>query len=386
MSRNHPPVRVAVAAAGATTCLAGSADATWEAVFGGADGLGPLRLFPAGRSGRSDTVGEVAGLDGLGGGPRLAALATAALTEALAKAVEAGLSGAELADAWVTLGVSLGDIFEQDGPEVELDHFWAEVAGPLGLTGPVTVLSSACSSGTDAVAYGADLVASGAAPVVIAVGVDSLEPGKYAGHSGLKTMSPDRCRPYDAACDGTTLSEAACALVLTTRDRLTAAPFAVLRGWASSTDIDSLTSPDMSGEGASHMLRAALALAGAGPRDVAYLNGHGSGTPVNDEMEAAVYSTVFPDLDVPVSATKGALGHSLGATGAVEAMLTAHSLRARLAPPTAGLRTPHERWSGIPMAVDTPLPLPAGRSLGVSVTYGFGGANSCVVLEAGAAV
>ncbi|MFF9284964.1 beta-ketoacyl synthase N-terminal-like domain-containing protein [Streptomyces griseosporeus] len=380
------PVRVAVAAAGATTCLAGSADATWASVRAGESGLGPLTLFEAGSTGRSGTVGEVAGLAGLTGGPRLAALAEAALTEALRQAEAAGVHRRELAEAWVTVGISLGDIFEQTGPDVELDHFWDDVAGRLGLTGPVVVLSSACSSGTDAVGYGADLVAAGIAPVVLAVGVDSLEPGKYAGHSGLKTMSPDRCRPYDADGDGTTLAEGACALVLTAADRLPGVPFAELRGWAASTDIDALTSPDLSGEGAARMLRAALAMAGATPADVAHLNGHGSGTPVNDALEAAVYAAVFPERDVAVSGTKGALGHSLGATGAVEALLTAYALRERVAPPTAGLRAPHDRWAGAPVATgEAPLPLDADRPLGVSVTYGFGGANSCVVLTAGGA-
>ncbi|MEU0440027.1 MULTISPECIES: beta-ketoacyl synthase N-terminal-like domain-containing protein [unclassified Streptomyces] len=380
------PVRVAVAAAGATTCLAGSADSTWRKVRAGESGLGPLTLFDPGSTGRSGTVGEVAGHAGLTGGPRLAALAEAALTEALAEAEAAGVDRTELTGAWVTVGVSLGDIFEQSGPDVELDHFWGVVAARLGLTGPVVVLSSACSSGTDAVGYGADLVASGIAPVVVAVGVDSLEPGKYTGHSGLKTMSPDRCRPYDADGDGTTLAEGACALVLTDADRLPGTPLAELRGWAASTDIDALTSPDLSGEGAARMLRTALERAGGTPADVAHLNGHGSGTPVNDELEAAVYTTVFPERDVPVSGTKGALGHSLGATGAVEALLTAYALRERVAPPTAGLRVPHARWAGAPVATgEWPLPLPEGRPLGVSVTYGFGGANSCLVLAAGGA-
>ncbi|GAA3225187.1 hypothetical protein GCM10020256_34580 [Streptomyces thermocoprophilus] len=256
-------MRVAVAAAGATTCLAGSADSTWRKVRAGESGLGPLTLFDPGSTGRSGTVGEVAGHAGLTGGPRLAALAEAALTEALAEAEAAGVDRTELTGAWVTVGVSLGDIFEQSGPDVELDHFWGVVAARLGLTGPVVVLSSACSSGTDAVGYGADLVASGIAPVVVAVGVDSLEPGKYTGHSGLKTMSPDRCRPYDADGDGTTLAEGACALVLTDADRLPGTPLAELRGWAASTDIDALTSPDLSGEGAARMLRTALERAAA---------------------------------------------------------------------------------------------------------------------------
>ncbi|WP_424212994.1 beta-ketoacyl synthase N-terminal-like domain-containing protein [Streptomyces sp. BI20] len=396
--------RVLVASAGATTCLAASAEGTWELVRKGKSGLGPLTLFPAPAAGRSGVVGEVAGLRTLTGGPRLAALAGSAIQEALAKAeAESGLTREQLTNAWVTVGVSLGDIFEQTGPDVELDHFWGEVAAELGLTGPVVFLSSACSSGTDAIGYGADLVATGVAPVVLAVGVDSLEPGKFMGHSGLKTMSPDRCRPYDSASDGTTVAEGAACLVLAAADLVTGTPFAEVRGWGSGTDIDSLTSPDLTGRGAARMLSDAISRAGATPGEIAHLNGHGSGTPVNDELEAAVYRAVFPEGTTVVSATKGALGHSLGATGAVEALLTACALRDGEAPPVAGLREPHERWAGIPIAVGTTHALPdatigttvreaagaeeiatepgRGPLLGASVTYGFGGANSCVVLE-----
>ncbi|MFF1925230.1 beta-ketoacyl synthase N-terminal-like domain-containing protein [Streptomyces sp. NPDC058221] len=369
---------VAIVAAGAVTALADSADATWFQLLAGRDGLGDVTLFDADGL-RSATAGQVAGYAAATGGDRLAALSVHAMTQAIEQAgAEAGLTPADLAEAWVVVGVSLGDIFEQSGPDVELDHFWDEVAATLGLHGPVVVLSSACSSGTDAVGYGCDLIATGIATTVLAVGVDSLEPGKYSGHAGLKTMSPDRCRPYDAASDGTTLGEGACCLVLTAVDRSARTPLAVVRGWAASTDVESLTSPDMSGSNAARMVRAALDMAGATPDEVGYLNGHGSGTPVNDEMEAAVYRQVFPKGGAVVSASKGALGHSLGATGAVEALVTAYALRERTAPPTVGLRSPHERWAGIPVAVGA-RPLADG-TLGASVTYGFGGANSCVVL------
>lgn len=373
---------VAVAAAGAVTCLGDSVESTWSGLLAGRTGLGPIDLFSV-ENRRSATGGVVPGHAGLRGGARLAKLCTGALAAALGDAAEAGLTAEQLAEAWVVLGISLGDIFEQTGLDVELDHFWEEVARPLGLTGPVIPLSSACSSGTDAVAYGADLVTSGAARVVLAIGLDSLEPGKFTGHSGLKTMSPDRCRPYDAESDGTTLAEGACCLVLTAGGLLREEPLGWVRGWAASTDVESLTSPDMSGRNASRMIAEALAMAKADAGQVGYLNGHGSGTPVNDEMEAAVYRAVFPALDVPVSATKGALGHTLGATGTVEALTTVLALRERTAPPTAGLREPHPRWAGVPLVTDSPAELD-DRELGVSVTYGFGGANSCLVVAGGA--
>ncbi|TDU02219.1 3-oxoacyl-[acyl-carrier-protein] synthase II [Streptomyces sp. 846.5] len=376
--------RVAVAAAGAVTCLGGSVEATWEGLLAGRSGLGPVGLFPV-EGIRSAIGGVVDGLPGLRGGERLARLAVQALRPALARAEQQGLTRDQLRDAWIVLGVSLGDIFEQGGPDVELDHFWEDVALELGLTGPVVPLSSACSSGTDAVAYGAELIVTGIADVVLAVGLDSLEPNKFSGHAGLKTMSPDRCRPYDAESDGTTLAEAACCLVLAGEGLVAGAgrPLGWVRGWAASTDVDSLTSPDMSGRNASRMIGEALAMAGGSVGQVGYLNGHGSGTPVNDEMEAAVYRAAFPAGDVPVSATKGALGHTLGATGTVEALATLLALRDRTVPPTAGLRGTHPRWDGIPVVIDRQLALDE-RPLGVSVTYGFGGANSCLVLSGGA--
>jgi len=385
MSAPVPPPRVAVAAAGAVTCLGDTAESTWAGLLDGRSGLAPIELFPV-EGARSTTGGVVPGLTGLSGGDRLRELALRALRPALAEAERQGLDRARLLDAWVVLGVSLGDIFEQGGQDVELDSFWSGVAAELGLTGPVVPLSSACSSGTDAVAYGADLIAAGGVDLVLAVGLDSLEPNKFAGHAGLKTMSPDRCRPYDEESDGTTLAEGGCCLVLVAEHLLSgaadAAPLGWVRGWASSTDVESLTSPDLSGRNAARMIAEALAMAGGGAEQVCYLNGHGSGTPVNDEMEAAVYRSAFPAGDVPVSATKGALGHTLGATGTVEALATLLALRDRTAPPTAGLRGVHPRWAGLPVVTGTRHALDE-RPLGVSVTYGFGGANSCLVLSGG---
>jgi 3-oxoacyl-[acyl-carrier-protein] synthase II len=368
---------VAVTGAGGVACLGTTAADIWRRVLAGDSGLREVSLFDTGAL-RGALAGEVPGHTGMSGEARMTRFTSHAIGEALR---DAGLTGEQRAGAWMVVGVSLGDIFEQSDVDVELDRFLTGVCRELGLAGPAVVLSSACSSGTDAVGYGADLIRAGLAEHVLAVGVDCLDLGKSYGHSRLKTMSTDRCRPYDVAADGTTLGEGACCLVLSADGVPARRPgHALLTGWSASTDVDSLTSPDTSGDNAARMITDALAMASAGPSDVCYVNGHGSGTPVNDELEAEVHRQVFSMVPVPVSATKGALGHTLGATGTFEAMFAAFAVRDRVAPPSAGLHTAHPRWGGVDLVRDSAVELD-GRRCAVTVTYGFGGANACLVFE-----
>jgi len=223
---------------------------------------------------------------------------------------------------------------------------------------------------------------------VIAVGVDILDRYKMAGHSSLSTMSPDQCRPFDVAGNGTILGEGAAAVVLEApayAEGRGAPQRGRLSGVASTTDTSGATSPDPEGGGATRVLVQALARAGRVANDVAYVNAHGSGTPVNDAMEAKAFARVFQRGGPPVSSTKPAFGHTLGATGIIEAVVALEALRRKRVPPTVGLADIAPEADGLLLVQGTAIALPVDAPCAISVTYGFGGANTALVVELGAA-
>ena len=193
-------------------------------------------------------------------------------------------------------------------------------------------------------------------------------------------MSPTQLRTFDVRHDGTLLGEGAAFVVLEASDCV-AAPLAVLRGNGSSSDAKGMTAPDTSGAALRMAMERSLADAGLAPADIGVLNAHGSGTPLNDLTERAAFAAVFAGTSGPVVfGTKGNFGHSLGATGAIEAVATILALRHRKAPPVFGLEQPDPEFA---------LPLPVGEALdirsgfGMNVTLGFGGFDTSLVFEAG---
>jgi 3-oxoacyl-[acyl-carrier-protein] synthase II len=199
-------------------------------------------------------------------------------------------------------------------------------------------------------------------------------------------MSPTALRAFDAGHDGTILGEGAGFLVLE-HERVAQARGARVRGRLSGTgsanDAAGPTAPDPSGDTVVQAVRTALAAAGRSAADVGVLNAHGSGTPVNDDVECRAFGSLFAGRAAPVVfATKGAFGHTLGATGALEAVAVLLALRDGRVPPVHGLET---------VMPGFPLPLPIGTAasastgeVGLSVTLGFGGFTTCLALEAAA--
>jgi 3-oxoacyl-[acyl-carrier-protein] synthase II len=354
----------------------------WRRLIEGGSGIAPIEAFDASRC-RNVAGGEIKDPLPTDGGARMAALFEAALTAALG---DAALPAAELnrARAALVVGSSFGDIFHADGEPVELDHYIRPSLDRLGIDVPFLSVSSACSSGSDAVAMGADLIDALGYDVVVCGGVDILDIYKMVGHSSLGTLSSHRCVPFSADGDGTLLGEGACFLVLERPEhaaRRAVRVRAALTGAASTTDTNTVTSPDLTGAGAARAVRSALAQGDRSAADVAYVNAHGSGTPVNDAMEAKVYGELFAATRPPLSSTKAAFGHTLGATGAIEAAIAIIALEQRQAPPTAGLAAVHEDWQHANLVrPGESTPLGDGR-LALSVTYGFGGANVALAFE-----
>lgn len=259
-----------------------------------------------------------------------------------------------------------------------------ELANDLGMAHRALTVSTACSAGSDAIALGATLIAEGVAECCVVGGVDVLTPAKRIGHSLLGTMSPTRLRAFDTERDGTVLGEGAAFLVLESADsaRLRGARVhGRVTGAGSANDAASPTAPDTSGDTVVRAIDAALRAAGRDVAEVAVVNAHGSGTRVNDDVETVSLRRTFASTveGSTVFATKGAFGHTLGATGALEAVAVLLALREQRVPPVVGLTTPMP---------DFPLPLPVGAGLpvtgdvGLNVTLGFGGFNTCLVLEA----
>jgi 3-oxoacyl-[acyl-carrier-protein] synthase II len=259
-----------------------------------------------------------------------------------------------------------------------------------GLEGPSFAVSTACASGAHALGCGLRMLQSGEADAVVAGGSEAgLTPLARAAFSALDALSDcGISRPFDARRDGFVMGEGAAVMVLERGDRAELRGARVLgriRGYGSSSDAHHLTAPRADGAGQAAAMLAALADAGAAAGEIDYVNAHGTSTPLNDRAETLAIKLALGEHAgrIPVSSTKSAIGHLLGAAGAVEAVATLLALRDRLAPPTLGFG---EREEGMDLdyVPDTarPLAAPVDRpALALSNSFGFGGHNSVLCLE-----
>jgi 3-oxoacyl-[acyl-carrier-protein] synthase II len=259
----------------------------------------------------------------------------------------------------------------------------------LGFEGPCLTVSAACASGAAAIGEGVELLRRGAADIVLAGGVDSLVGyGAMCCFIRLDAMSrnvirPDLAsRPFDADRDGFVMGEGAGFVVLQRLDDVAASgrqPLGLILGHASTADAHHLVAPSPGGEGAVRCMALALADAGVKPGDVAHVNAHGTSTVLNDRAEAAALRTLFGGSCPPVMAVKGSTGHMVGGSGAVEVITSLISLRERLVPPVAGLRTIDPDFD-LDVVQNAPRQVREGYAL--SNSFGFGGANTALVLAA----
>jgi 3-oxoacyl-[acyl-carrier-protein] synthase II len=258
-----------------------------------------------------------------------------------------------------------------------------------GLRGPVFGVMSACAAGAHAIGTAARLIQHGDADAVVAGGSEAaLTPLTRAAFASMSALSPTGVsRPFDARRDGFVLAEGAAVLVLEDGESARARGARILGrvlGYGATGDAHHLTAPDAEGTGGAKAIAQALADAKVTAADVAYVNAHGTSTPLNDRSETAALKRALGEhaLRVPVSSTKSATGHSLGAAGAVEAVATLLALRDRVAPPTLGYEEPEEGLD-LDYVPGTARPLsPDARPIGVSNSFGFGGHNATLVLEA----
>lgn len=256
------------------------------------------------------------------------------------------------------------------------------LAGRIGAEGPRITVSTACSSSTAAIGIGRDLIAMGSADAVLAGGADVLSSSVFAGFHALGVLSREKCAPFSFPF-GTTLGEGAGFLLIERGDaaRRRGAPvIARLSGFGLSADAYHETSPDPKGSGVERALGSALEDAMLRPEDVGYVNAHGSGTEANDPSEwQGIRRALRPVASLPVSSTKGALGHSQGAAGVLETIATIVTMSHHLLAPTINFVGP--RRLAPPDPVAGPHPRPGAYTHAITVNSAFGGSNAALVLS-----
>ncbi|HEY3398841.1 MAG TPA: beta-ketoacyl-[acyl-carrier-protein] synthase family protein [Armatimonadota bacterium] len=400
--------RAVITGLGAVTPLGVNVPEFWRRLIAGERGLRRITLFdPAGL--RNDQAGEISDWRfdpaeyGLPHEPdRATQFLLAAVREALAGAFatphrrDAGATDGKLgavlstnfggAEAWEEYARSLREppVDPEMLHEFRFDtavEYLAQVV-PIHLSGPVMCLSLACASGAAAIGMAADVIRAGDAEVMLAAGYDCLAPSPLAGLSVLHTITTEDIRPFSKTRSGTLFSEGAGVLVIEDLEHARARgaePLAEVLGSAQNNNAFHITAPDEGGAGMQRVLRRALEQAGLAPEQVDYINAHGTGTEHHDPAETEAIKAVLGAhaYQTPVSSIKGAIGHMMGAAGAVEILATVLALRNGLLPPTVNLDEcdPNCDLDYIPnFAREQEI------QHAVSISAGIGGSNAVVVL------
>jgi len=390
-------MRIAVTGMGAVTPIGVSVDTYWRNLLDGVCGIRPITRFSTERLAFTQ-AGEItdfelpSALEGKGPLDRATALLLPAANEALRDArLDSDAVG-------IALGTNFGgvDRGEQllratlDG-EAEAEGLRAQrfqsaadrLADQFKLRGPRAVLSLSCSSGAAAIGQAASWIRAGRADVVLAGGYDALSTFCWAGLSALRTMAKDAVRPFDLNRSGTIFSEGSGVLVLESEAHAEARgrrPYAWVDGAALNNNAHHMTAPSKDSRGTIQVATNALQDAGLSPDLIDHVNVHGTGTKYNDVSEAHALKAVFGDAasSIPVTANKAALGHTMGAAGALEAIAAIQSLRTGTIPHTLHHETPDPDC-----AVDLVVGAPRTVSLAhvLSLSAGIGGTNAALVLS-----
>jgi 3-oxoacyl-[acyl-carrier-protein] synthase II len=256
------------------------------------------------------------------------------------------------------------------------------VAEAVGFSGPVTMLSNACASGASAIGQAWELIRSGQAERAVTGGYDALNQFVFSGFDSLQAISPTVCRPFDARRDGLAMGEGAAVLMLETLDRARRRGAGILGeiiGYGSAFDGHHLTQPHPEGDAALASMRLACQSAGVTPADIGYINAHGTGTPLNDAAEgrAIVRWAGKRSGELAVSSTKAGIGHLLGGSGAVEAVVCLMSLCGQWLPPETAFETPDPACNFQIVRE----PRDARLNIVLSNSFGFGGVNATLILR-----
>lgn len=273
------------------------------------------------------------------------------------------------------------------------DYAATFVAEKFGIKGPVNTFSTACSSSAGAIIKAAEIVMAGIADAVVAGGIDIASDTTLIGFSALEAVSSEITNPFSKNRHGITLGDGASFFVvsrepLSSEVASTGSTTVKLLGWGESSDAYHMTSPDPSGAGAQKAICRAIKSAGISASDVGYINLHGTGTKLNDSMEAKAVAAAMEGYNVPVSTTKTVTGHTLGAAAALEAAVCWKALVENNGK-NDNIILPVQVWDGerdedfpqlniIDNKTNTNVKGPLKVCL--SNSFAFGGANACLVL------
>lgn len=253
-------------------------------------------------------------------------------------------------------------------------------ADALGITHHVTTISTACSSGANALMYGARLIKNNLADVVIAGGTDALTRFTLNGFNTLMILDTERCRPFDDTRRGLNLGEGAGYVVLVS-DAVAATlqnKWCKLSGFANANDAYHQTASSPDGTGNYLAMQGALKMAGILPKDIGYINLHGTGTQNNDLSEGLAVARLFGEAPPPASSTKSFTGHTLGASGGIEAVFSALAARDGIIYPNAQFTT---QMKELPFAPATIFSKGHALHHVMSNSFGFGGNCSSLVFS-----
>ena len=414
MSDDNGRRRVVVTGLGAVSPLGTDVESTWAGLIAGRSGAGKITQF--------DTVGYPVdfGCEATDFDPtvwmdykaarrmdRFAQLAVAAArqaeadsgidiageTDRVGAAIATGIGGLKSFEACV-------DTLNERGPDrvnpfaivqiiPNLAAGW--VSMELGTKGPLLSECTACAASNMAIGDGLDAIRLGRADVMVCGGTEApITRVGIAGFGAMRAISrrnddPERAsRPFDAERDGFVMGEAGAVLVLEELEHARARGariYAELLGYGLSSDATHVSDPDPTGDNPARAMRMALGDAGVQPGQVDYVNAHGTSTPVGDAAETRVLKIALGEekaYRTPISSTKGATGHCLGASGALEAIFTILALRHGILPPTINYEVPDPECD-LDYIPNTAREQAA--EIGVSNSFGFGGHNACVVFR-----
>jgi 3-oxoacyl-[acyl-carrier-protein] synthase II len=401
-------MRIWVTGIGVVSPLGRGAAITMDRLVAGDRAFAPLSLFelaagdrPTAGPRKTQLAAEVTGLsaaevapDGDEGWSRTDAMSVLAAREALAHGgVEPTRTAVDLIIGGTTAGM-----FETEDLLAQLSRHPDAIAPlrrmlshPLSSTGDhvhaaagpfrrIRSVCSACSSGANAILLAAAWIRGGAADCVLAGGADGLCRLTYTGFGALSALDSNPCRPFDKRRAGLNLGEGAAFLLLERDEHARARgakPIVELRGWAVGAEAHHITNPERTGRMAARVMRDALARAELTAAEIDYVNAHGTATPLNDPMEsAALHECLGREVErVPVSSSKGQIGHTLGAAGAIEAAVTAMAIQRGVLPPTVGLEEvdPDCRLAHVTTS------RPAALRAAMSNSFGFGGTDTVLV-------
>lgn len=325
----------------------------------------------------------------------------AAIKAARAAIADAGIDPAA-PDTGFVLSTIKGEVERIDSEDVSLAKTAADVAAALGVTTQPLVVSNACISGLAALVQGMRMIRAGQYRKVIVCGAEIQSPFIVTGFQSLKALSLKPCRPFDAAREGLNLGEAAAAVVLSDCDDMALcdydgaerrrgaggiapqfvedkmAPWTLVQG-AIRNDANHISGPSRTGEGSFNALQAVLPH--VKKEDLAFVNVHGTATLYNDEMEAIALQRAGL-LDVPINSMKGVFGHTMGAAGLLESILSMQALEEGIVLPTRGFET---LGVSAPVSVSAHERKAQGNAF-IKLLSGFGGVNGALLFRKGGAL